>query len=209
MINSIKRRLFSVLIRFIYRIINSYEYHLLVAQNSVPSFVTEFYHLGSNYNFPEQIIIKNPQYISIGSHFSSLYNLRIEAWDAYMGELFHPEIIIGNNVSFNSDVHIGCINKVVIGDNVLLASKIYISDHSHGRAVAEDIGVAPNQRRLYSKGPVVIEHDVWIGENVSILPNVTIGANAIIGANSVVTRDVPANAIVAGNPARIIRMLAE
>ena len=52
---------------------------------------------------------------------------------------------------------------------------------------------------------MIIEDNVWIGEGVAIMPNVTIGANSIIGANSVVTKDIPKNSVVAGNPARVIK----
>ena len=62
-------------------------------------------------------------------------------------------------------------------------------------------------RPMYSKGPVVIEDNVWIGEMVCILPNVRIGKGSIIGANAVVTKDVPANALVGGNPARVIKII--
>ena len=64
-----------------------------------------------------------------------------------------------------------------------------------------------NMRPMYSKGPVVIEDNVWIGEMVCILPNVRIGKGSIIGANAVVTKDVPANALVGGNPARVIKII--
>ena len=60
---------------------------------------------------------------------------------------------------------------------------------------------------LYRKGPVVIEDNVWIGEKASIMPGVHIGKGAIIAANSVVTHDVPAYAVVAGVPAKIVKQL--
>lgn len=58
-----------------------------------------------------------------------IQRLRIEAHDFHNGVKFSPEIIIGDNVSINYDCHIGAINKIVIGNNVLLASKIFITDH--------------------------------------------------------------------------------
>ena len=67
--------------------------------------------------------------------------------------------------------------------------------------------VSPRERNIYSKGPVIIGNNVWIGDKVTICPNVTIGDGAIIGANSVVTKDVPAFSIVAGSPVRIIKQL--
>lgn len=66
----------------------------------------------------------------------------------------------------------------------------------------QNFGIDPNCR---SKGPTIIENDVWIGMNVIILSGVTIGNGSVIGAGSVVTKDVPPYAIVAGNPAKIIK----
>jgi acetyltransferase-like isoleucine patch superfamily enzyme len=169
--------------------------------------IGDFKLFGAGSSLPDACIIKNAQHISIGKNFYSLYNLRIEAWDLYAGEQFFPEIIIGDNVNMNTDCHIGCINKIVIGNNVLMASRIYISDHFHGEINSAALSLSPVRRPLYSKGPVVIGDNVWIGEGVCIMPGVTVGPNAIIGANAVVTKDVPANAVVGGNPARIIRLL--
>jgi acetyltransferase-like isoleucine patch superfamily enzyme len=138
-----------------------------------------------------------------------LYNLRIEAWDKYSMQSFAPEITIGNNVTFNTDCHIGCINKVTIGNNVLIASRVYISDHSHGDVSAEALSKSPEMRDLVSKGPVIIEDNVWIGEGACIMPGVTIGANSIIGANAVVTKSFPVNSVIGGVPAVIIKNLNE
>ena len=167
----------------------------------------KFMYLGSNYRISKPYSLHNVQYISIGNNFSSLYNLRLEAFDEYYGELFSPQIIIGNNVSINSDCHIGCINKITIGDNVLIASKVYISDHNHGSISSIDRGIAPYLRPLSSKGAIIIEENVWIGEGVCILSGVTIGENSIVGANSVVNKNIPANCVVAGAPAKIIKKI--
>lgn len=162
---------------------------------------------GANSNLPNVFSIINPKYITIGKNFVSLYNLRLEAYDSFRGESFNPEIIIGDNVIFNSDVHIGAINKIIIGNNVLMASRIYISDHTHGNVSAEDLKNTPAMRPLHSKGPVIIEDNVWIGEGVCILPGVTIGENCIVGANSIVNKSFPKNSVIAGIPARLIKTL--
>jgi acetyltransferase-like isoleucine patch superfamily enzyme len=159
-------------------------------------------------------IIRRPRkivggrYIRAGAGFDCFAGLRIEAFDCHLGKTFTPEIVIGDKVSINYDCHIGCVNRIEIGDRVLIASRVYISDHAHGAADYSDIETPPSKRLVHSKGPVVIEDDVWIGEGACILPGVRIGRNAIVGANAVVTRDVAPFTIVGGVPARVIRKLA-
>ncbi|MDQ1159697.1 acetyltransferase-like isoleucine patch superfamily enzyme [Chryseobacterium sp. SORGH_AS 447] len=195
------------IIRFLYKVLHSGAYKIYKQDKDNAWAKASFKNFGLNSNLPDTHWIKNPQYISIGKNFSSLFNLRLEAWDHFQGENFIPEISIGDNVIFNSDIHIGGINKITIGNNVLMASRIYISDHSHGNISSEDLKCIPCARPLYSKGPVVIEDNVWIGEGVCILPGVTIGENSIIGANSVVNKSFPKNSVIAGIPAKLIRTL--
>ncbi|MBV5277923.1 MAG: acyltransferase [Campylobacteraceae bacterium] len=145
------------------------------------------------------------EYVSIGDNFDVCARLRLEAYSKHLDNIYTPELIIGDNVSINYDCHIGCVNKVVIGNNVLIASKVFITDHFHGEITYKSLKLAPNLRKVISKGPVIIEDNVWIGEGVAIMPNVTIGKNSIIGANAVVTKDVPKNSVVGGNPARLIK----
>lgn len=160
-----------------------------------------------NISIKYPISLKGASYISIGVGFDCDQRLRLDAIDEFLGDKFSPQIIIGDNVSIQKDCHIGAINKIIIGNNVLIASKVYISDHSHGQVTREAILLPPAQRKLYSKGAVIIEDNVWIGEGVVVLPGVVIGENSIIGANAVVTKSIPKNSIVGGNPARIIREL--
>lgn len=148
------------------------------------------------------------KYISIGDNFNACARFRLEAYDQHMENRYNPSIIIGDNVRIGYDCHIGCVNKIFISNNVLIASKVFITDHLHGDTTKESLALPPNSRKVVSKGPVVIEDNVWIGEGVAILPNVTIGRNSIIGANAVVTKDVPPNCVVAGNPAKVIKNIS-
>jgi len=117
-------------------------------------------------------------------------------------------LFIGKDCEIGDNVHIVAYGEVHIGDNCLMASKIFISDTNHGDYSKEgqdsSPDTAPNKRPLVS-GKVIIGNNVWIGENVCILPNVNIGNRCIIGANSVVNKDIQDNSIAAGSPAKIIK----
>lgn len=91
-------------------------------------------------------------------------------------------------------------DRVDIGTGVLIAPGVYITDHNHDTRPGP-----PMYLRPCIAAPVRIGDDVWIGRNAVILPGVTIGDGAVIAAGAVVTRDVPASAIVAGVPARLMR----
>lgn len=163
--------------------------------------------IGENFFVASPLYLLGGKNISIGNNVGFDQRLRLDAIDEFLGDKFTPEIIIGNNVSIQKDCHIGAIDKIIIGNNVLLASKVYISDHFHGEITKEALLLSPAQRKLYSKGPVIIEDNVWLGESVVVLPGVTIGENSIIGANAVVTKSIPRNCVAGGNPARILRKI--
>ncbi len=152
---------------------------------------------------PKVVFINGGKYISIGNGVVLGKNIQLTAWDKYENDYFTPEIKIGNNTSIGDDAHITAINKIIIGNNVLTGKKILITDNAHGKDNKNDI--SPIKRKLYTKGEVIIEDNVWIGEKVSIMPNVHIGKGAVIGANSVVTKDVKPYAIVGGIPAKEIK----
>lgn len=151
--------------------------------------------------------ITGGQFIQVDEGFRGGPGLRLEAISKYGSEKFNPQIIIGKNVSCGSNCHFGSINRLEIHDNVLIASNVFITDHQHGNLVSEEQVLRAGDRPLYSKGPVIIEQNVWIGENVAIMPGVRIGTNSIIGTNAVVTKDVPSNAVYAGIPAKLIKQL--
>lgn len=161
--------------------------------------------IGSNCRLAHPIFITGAKYMTIGRDFASGPGLRMECIDNYRGQKFIPELIIGDNVVFNYYCHIGVINKITLGNNILVGSRVLITDHSHG--ILEKTEDPFVDRQLVSKGEVVIEDNVWIGENACIMPGVRIGKGSIIGANSVVTHDVPPYSLCVGAPARIIRTI--
>lgn len=143
--------------------------------------------------------------VYIGNGFQSGERLKLRTFSEWAGERHNPKITIGNNVSLQSDCHISAIDSVEIGNDVLIASFVFISDHQHGNKNYTDLNFPPLKRELSSKGPVVIEEKVWIGEKVTILPGVIIGRSSIIGAGSVVTKSIPPFSIACGNPAKVIK----
>lgn len=167
----------------------------------------QFKSVGKNPNFNFPIYKHGLENVVLGDNFHCGERLKLRAFSDWKDKRFKPEIIIGNNVNIESDCHISAIDSVIIEDNVLMASFVYISDHSHGEITAEMMSIPPLERPLVSKGPVKICRNVWLGEKVTVLPGVTIGEGSIIGANSVVTKDIPPFCVACGSPARIIRKL--
>lgn len=149
--------------------------------------------------------IRNKRCIKIGKNFTTGFGCRIEALPLLNRKTICIEI--GDNVQINDYVHIGSVSSIKIGNNVLMASKVYITDHNHGsynEIQSDNPLTIPIERKANAKA-VVIEDNVWIGEFACILPGVTIGSGSIIGALTIVTKDIPSNCIAVGNPARIVK----
>lgn len=115
---------------------------------------------------------------------------------------FEPRLVIGNRVSATSNLTVAAMYEIVIGDDVMFASNINLTDALHGYASGDE----PYKYQPMGRGgPIRIGAGSWIGQNVVVLPGVTVGERAIIGANSVVTTDLPPCSIAVGAPARVIR----
>ena len=116
-------------------------------------------------------------------------------------------LYIGENCEMGDMTHIVAHERVEIGNNVLIASKCFISDTNHGnyKGVDQDSPSSIPKERPLSTLPVFIGNNVWLGENVVVLPGVKIGDGCIIGANSVVNKCLPGNVIAVGSPARIVK----
>ncbi|AJD92842.1 transferase [Jeotgalibacillus malaysiensis] len=106
---------------------------------------------------------------------------------------------VGENFFANFDCTILDVCEVRFGDNCMLAPGGQIYTATHPLDPAER-----NSGREYAK-PITFGHNVWIGGNAVINPGITVGDNAVIASGAVVTKDVPANVVVGGNPARVIK----
>lgn len=133
----------------------------------------------------------------------------------FIGERVHIhrgtilEVGAGGKIVIGADTHIqaNCNLKaflcdLVIGEQVQLAPQCALSPYEHG---FEDISRPMREQPIHSKGPIVLEDDVWLGVGVRVLDGVTIGQGAVVGAGAVVTKDIPPLGIAVGMPARVIR----
>lgn len=148
--------------------------------------------LNSSYHTPNEI----------RELFSELTGKRID--ESFM--MFPPfytdcgrNITVGRNVFINSCCNFQDQGGITIGDSSLIGHKVMLATLNHG--------FAPEDRGSLHPLPIIIGKNVWVGASATILPGVTIGDHAIIAAGAVVTKDVPANTIAAGIPAKVIRTL--
>ncbi|WP_055046095.1 DapH/DapD/GlmU-related protein [Devosia sp. A16] len=107
---------------------------------------------------------------------------------------------IGSNVFINQGCHFMDMGGISIGDDVMIGPKVNLVSAGHPTDPCE-------RRNGIVKKPITIGNNVWIGAAATILPGVTIGDNAVVAAGAVVSRDVPANTIAAGVPARVLKRL--
>lgn len=131
--------------------------------------------------------------------------LKVDAFDVYAGSRINvnqgAKLILGSGY-LNHDCVIDCFSSISIGHNVVVSERVVIRDSDNHviETKGEAIGKQPVAR------PIVIEDHVWIGMNVIVLKGVTIGEGAVVAAGSVVNKDVPPHCLVAGVPARVVKM---
>lgn len=167
--------------------------------------VKRFFKSISDVHFWLPVYLDNPSQISIGrgTNIGRSAMMCVHS----IPESPNAEIIIGEDCFIGDDSNIQCCNTIKIGKGVLLGRKVMINDSSHGNATYEQMKLPPSKRPIMSKGSIVIDDNVWIGEMVCILGNVHIGKSSIIGAGSIVTHDIPAYSVAVGNPAKVIKNL--
>ncbi|MFN2327888.1 MAG: acyltransferase [Chromatocurvus sp.] len=158
--------------------------------------------LGAHATFmkPWYVSISGPN-IHIGSCFTAIaepmHRVAVGVWGRESGA---GSVHIGDCVLMSPGSRISASDAIEIGDGSMLANGCYITD-------SDWHGIYDRNVRDQRITPVRIGRNVWLGDHATVLKGVTIGDNSIVGARSVVTRDVPANVIIAGNPAQIVRQL--
>jgi acetyltransferase-like isoleucine patch superfamily enzyme len=111
-------------------------------------------------------------------------------------------VSIGAKSVLGQECTISAYQHVSIGRECIVADRVMLIDFDHGVVEVE----RPIREQGIYKRDVSVGHNVWIGYGACLLRGVTVGNNSVIGTNSVVNKDVPADAVVAGIPARVLRM---
>lgn len=158
--------------------------------------------IGNNCFIGRRASINKPQYLTLHDNVHIGHDARLGFFDHFFDQELKPELIIGKRVYIVNHFTALCADKIVIEDDVLIASYVMITSENHG--------IDPESETTYGKQPLVTKpvrvcKGAWIGEKVSVLPGVTIGERSIIGAGSVVTRDIPPYSMAAGVPAKVIK----
>ncbi len=137
--------------------------------------------------------------IEVGENFRLWPNARIEALDSYRGLKLDGRIIIGNNVSFQQDVHVVAASLMKIGNDVTFGPRVTILDNAHTYC---DSNILNGQLII---DPVEIGDSSFLGAGAVVLPGTKIGKGCIVGANSVVKGSFAANSVIVGSPAKVVK----
>ncbi len=176
----------------------------ILEQKNTEETLCKLKHRGERIYMDSSVRVTGAEYIEIGDDTIIQPYSRIEAINYYggSGQRFRPRLSIGARCTVEFSVHIGVCYSVEIGNDVMIAGRVYISDHVHNY---DDPTKPVNQQPLSEQGHVSIGDGSHIGEGACIFSDVTLGEHVIVGANAIVTKDVPAFCVVAGAPARILR----
>lgn len=127
----------------------------------------------------------------------------MQAVSDYEGLKYSPSIQIGDNVYIGRYAYLVACDEIEIGDGCVLSEHVYITDLSHG---FNPHGGSIMKQAIESKGPVRIGANCFLGYRTTVVPGVILGQWCVVGANSVVTRSFPAYSMVAGAPAKVIKI---
>lgn len=183
-----------------------YQLFLIISRLYTKAIKNNFSHFGKKSIIKPFANLSNCQHISIGDYVDIGNSCRITVSNAFFGirclSKNKIKLKIGNHVDIGNGAFISANNDVQIGNHVIMAPYVFITDHDHG---FYDISKNLHQQALTEDGHIKIEDNVFLGTKCSILKNVTIGQHSVIGANSVVTKNIPPYSVVSGNPAKIIK----
>lgn len=163
-----------------------------------------FKKLGRNSVIYKPIMIRGRKYIELGDHCFFRNHARIEIIDHYAGEKFTPCLTIGNNTTFEQNLHLTCAEKIIIGENCVFSANVYISDLEHALG-GLDSSILGNSITMKE---VIIGNNCFIGMGSYLFAGTKLGNNVVVGANTIVKGEYPDDVMLVGGTnghARIIK----
>jgi len=163
-----------------------------------------FKNCGSNNRIIKPLLL-TPQCVILRSNIFLRDNCRLEGVFSYAGVNYDPLITLNDNISIEQNLHLTCANKITIGANTAIAANVTITDINHPYA---DISLPP-EKQVLQVSEVIIGGSCKIYNNAVLLPGTILGKHNIVGANSVVSGVFPDYCVIAGTPAKIIKLYNE
>lgn len=178
-----------------------------------------FKKVGKGVIFGKGIVIRHPQRMTLGDRVAiDDYGLLDASGAGNEGMILGDDVVIsrncviqgktgpvviGNKTDIGCNAIIGSTAGIFIGNSVLIAANCYIGG---GRYVSDRLEIPMMEQGVYSKGPLVIGNDVWLGAGATVLDGVQIGKGSIVGAGAVVTKNLPDYAVAVGVPAKVVKI---
>lgn len=156
----------------------------------------------SNSSIGKIISALNPEYIKVEDRVRIKDYCRIDCYNEFAGEKYYPDLVLNSGVIIGYNFTCLVADKILIGENTILAHNVSIISKNHGIDVESSVPFHAQKLRI---GSCKIGSNCWIGCNVVFLPNSEIGNNCIVAANSVVNKKFPDNCMIGGSPAHIIK----
>jgi acetyltransferase-like isoleucine patch superfamily enzyme len=157
---------------------------------------------GEGSAFAPPAVILSPHRIHLGARVLFHQGAWLSVVEEHNGRRHEPRLEIGDRCIFGRDVYISCVGEITIGQEVQIGDRVFITDTYHEY---EDPDTSIVRQPMAEPRAVRIGDGSFLGPGAAVIAGVTIGERALVAVNAVVTRDVPPNTIVAGNPARVIR----
>ena len=157
---------------------------------------------GEGTAFAPPAVVRSPHRIHLGKKVFFHPRAWLSVVEEHNGRTYSPRLEIGDGCVFGHDMYISCVGEITIGSEVLVGDRVLITDTYHE---FENPDVSIVRQPMAEPKPVHIGDGVHLGIGVCVLAGVTIGERSFVASGAVVTRDVPPNGVVVGNPARVLR----
>ena len=158
---------------------------------------------GLNVSIQRPHRIEAAEYISVGERTTIREGALIVPIIESAGVQYQPQITIGNDVYIGPNLYMVALSRITIGDGCVLSESVFLNDNNHG--LDPDAGLIM-QQKLAHGGDIKIGNHCFLGLRSAIMAGVTLGDHCVVGINSVVTKSFPAYSMIAGAPAKLVRV---